>query len=123
MSTNKLEQESRYDILQNKEGEILIIINSREGGPEEPRFVYDGGKTALLYRTKEMAVVFKDIATSDVNQSLVPNVPSVEIEQLGLTVSLLIFFSHVPTLPALSFTYPYTFVVPTLDKEYVDNLL
>ena len=62
MSTNKLEQESRYDILQNKEGEILIIINSRPGGPEEPRFVYDGGKTALLYRTKEMAVVFKDIA-------------------------------------------------------------
>ncbi len=62
MSTNKLEQEGRYDILQNKEGEILIIINSREGGPEEPRFVYDGGKTALLYRTKEMAVVFKDIA-------------------------------------------------------------
>ena len=62
MSTNKLEQESRYDILQNKEGEILIIINSRPGGPEEPRFVYDGGKTALLNRTKEMAVVFKDIA-------------------------------------------------------------
>ena len=63
MSTaNELEQESRYDILQNKEGEILIIINSRKGTPENPRFIYDGGKTALLYRTKEMAVVFKDIA-------------------------------------------------------------
>lgn len=64
MSTvNKMEQESRYDILQNDEGEILIIINSRAGGPENPRFVYDGGETALLYRTKESAVIFKKIAT------------------------------------------------------------
>lgn len=63
MSTgNDLEQESRYDILQNKEGEILIIINSRPGAPEEPRFIYDGGQTAILYRTKDAAVVFKGIA-------------------------------------------------------------
>ncbi|MBR5598986.1 MAG: hypothetical protein IKW39_02995 [Alphaproteobacteria bacterium] len=63
MSTdNELAQESRYDILQNKAGEILIIINSRQGAPENPRFIYDGGDTALLYRTKEMAVVFKNIA-------------------------------------------------------------
>ncbi len=62
MSTNELEQESRYDILQNKKGEILIIINSRSGGPENPRFIYDGGATALLYRTKDMAVVFRGVA-------------------------------------------------------------
>ena len=62
MSTDNMEQESRYDILQNKAGEILIIIKTRPGGPENPRFIYDGGKTALLYRTKEMAVVFKNIA-------------------------------------------------------------
>ena len=63
MSTSQeLEQESRYDILQNREGDILIIIHSRAGGPENPRFVYDGGATALLYRTKEMAVVFNNIA-------------------------------------------------------------
>ena len=62
MSTNELEQESRYDILQNKMGEILIIINSRAGGPENPRFIYDGGATALLYRTKDMAVVFRGVA-------------------------------------------------------------
>ncbi|MCM1324591.1 MAG: hypothetical protein NC218_10755 [Acetobacter sp.] len=64
MSTGQeLEQESRYDILQNEKGEILIIINSRAGGPENPRFVYDGGETALLYRTKDIAVVFKNIAS------------------------------------------------------------
>lgn len=63
MSTSQeLEQESRYDILQNDAGEILIIINSRSGGPENPRFVYDGGEEALLYRTKDSAVVFKNIA-------------------------------------------------------------
>lgn len=45
------EQEGRYDILQNNEGAILIMIKQRRGGPENPRFVYDGGDTALLYRS------------------------------------------------------------------------
>ena len=40
------EQEGRYDILQNGAGEILIIIKYREGGPENPRLVYDGGAAA-----------------------------------------------------------------------------
>ena len=63
MSTIKeVESESRYDILQNEEGEILIIINSRVGGPENPRFVYDGGSTALLYRNKDNSVIFQDVA-------------------------------------------------------------
>ncbi len=57
----ELDKENRFDILQNEEGEILIIINSYAGGPENPRFVYDGGNTALLYRTKDSAVVFHDI--------------------------------------------------------------
>ncbi|MBR2273616.1 MAG: hypothetical protein IJ864_02140 [Alphaproteobacteria bacterium] len=62
MSTGQtLDQESRFDILQNDEGEILIIMNSFAGGPENPRFIYDGGETALLYRTKEKAVVFRKI--------------------------------------------------------------
>ena len=42
------EQEGRYDILQNGAGEILIIIKYREGGPENPRLVYDCGAQALL---------------------------------------------------------------------------
>lgn len=50
------EQEGRYDILQNNEGAILIMIKQRRGGPENPRFVYDGGDTALLYRSRESAV-------------------------------------------------------------------
>ena len=61
MSKKQVAEESRFDILQNEEGEILIIINSFAGGPENPRFVYDGGETALLYRTKENTVVFNAI--------------------------------------------------------------
>ena len=50
------EEEGRYDILQNALGEILIIIKYREGGPENPRLIYDGGDSALLYRSRESAV-------------------------------------------------------------------
>ncbi len=55
------EQEGRYDILQNGAGEILIIIKYREGGPENPRLVYDGGAQALLYRSRESAVLLDSI--------------------------------------------------------------
>lgn len=55
------EQEGKYDILQNAAGEILIIIKYREGGPENPRLVYDGGPHALLYRSRESAVMLDSI--------------------------------------------------------------
>lgn len=53
---------SRYDILQNDKGEILIIIQHRNGGAETPLFVYDGTANALLYRSAESTVYFDDIA-------------------------------------------------------------
>lgn len=55
------ESKSRYDILQNDKGEILIIIQQRLGGPENPLFVYDGSQYALLYRSTESTVFFDDI--------------------------------------------------------------
>lgn len=51
-----------YDILQNKEGEILILISSCEGEPEYPRFVYDGGDKALLSRNKENCISLCNIS-------------------------------------------------------------
>ncbi len=48
--------EGTYDILQNAAGDILVMIRQRRGGPENPRFVYDGGETALLYRSRESSV-------------------------------------------------------------------
>lgn len=55
------EQEGKYDILQNDDGEILIMIAQRRGGPENPRFVYDGGDTALLYRSRESSVFLEAV--------------------------------------------------------------
>ncbi|MBO7098140.1 MAG: hypothetical protein J6W11_05850 [Alphaproteobacteria bacterium] len=63
MAENTTQDErSRYDILQNERGEILIIIKERKGPAENPIFVYDGTQYALLYRSHESSVFFDDIA-------------------------------------------------------------
>ena len=59
--SNEVGQKGRYSILQNTKGEIMIMMDSREGGPENPRFIYDGGDTALLYRSQESSVAFRKI--------------------------------------------------------------
>ena len=61
IGNNINEDEGVYDILQNAAGEILIIIRYRNGGPENPRLIYDGGKQALLYRSRESAVMLDNI--------------------------------------------------------------
>ena len=61
IENNVNEEEGVYDILQNAAGEILIIIRYRNGGPENPRLIYDGGKQALLYRSRESAVILENI--------------------------------------------------------------
>ena len=55
------EQEGKYDIIENNAGEIMIIIKYRDGGPENPRLVYDGGSVALLYRSRESAILLDGI--------------------------------------------------------------
>lgn len=64
MAENKAKEgsRSRYDILQNDKGDILLIIQQRNGGAENPLFVYDGSQYALLYRSHESTVFFDDIA-------------------------------------------------------------
>ncbi|MBR1756941.1 MAG: hypothetical protein IJ738_05205 [Alphaproteobacteria bacterium] len=59
--SNEVGKKSRYSILQNAKGDIMVMMNSRMGGPENPRFIYDGGDMALLYRSQESSVAFKDI--------------------------------------------------------------
>lgn len=59
--SNEIGQKGRYSILQNKEGEIMLMMDSREGEPDNPRFIYDGTDTALLYRGQDSTVAFRHI--------------------------------------------------------------
>jgi hypothetical protein len=52
----------KYEILQNGEGDILIIIAHCNGEPVTPKIIYDGGSTVLLYRNKESSFFLTDIA-------------------------------------------------------------
>lgn len=52
----------RYDILQNAKGELLLIIKFIDSEPDNPRIVYDGGETALLYRNRESAILLESIS-------------------------------------------------------------
>ncbi len=56
---------SRYDILQNSVGDVLIILSQREGdvGEQGALFIIDPiSKYAMLYRSHESTVIFDDIA-------------------------------------------------------------
>ena len=55
------EYSKKYEILQNAAGEVLIIIGYRNGGPVEPKVVYDGGSSVLLYRNKESSVFLTNV--------------------------------------------------------------
>ena len=57
MKKTVIEQESRYDILKNAAGELLIVIKARLTSEEKPTIIYDGGEHALLYRNEENTIV------------------------------------------------------------------
>ncbi|MDR1694374.1 MAG: hypothetical protein LBR70_04185 [Lactobacillaceae bacterium] len=61
MAENTTSLKDKYNILQNSKGEIMIMIDSFPGGPENPRVVYDGGDTILLYRSRESAVYLRKV--------------------------------------------------------------
>ena len=54
--------DKKYEILQNADGEILIIIAYCKGGPIEPKVIYDGGSAVLLYRNKESSFFLTGIS-------------------------------------------------------------
>ncbi len=57
MTSSKIEQEKKFDILRNPAGELLIVIRARIDSEEKPQIIYDGGEHALLYRNKESTIV------------------------------------------------------------------
>lgn len=59
--SNEVGTKSKYSILQNAKGEIMIMMKGRVGQPQNPRFIYDGKDTALLYRNQDSSVAFRNI--------------------------------------------------------------
>jgi len=52
-----VEREDNFNILKNGMGNLMILIRARLGGVKAPMLVYDGGQTALLYRTEKTPVI------------------------------------------------------------------
>lgn len=65
-----MEQERKYDILQNASGDFMIAIRARMDDTSAPRIMYDGGEHALLYRNDDN-VVMLDYIHPDVREPLV----------------------------------------------------
>jgi len=68
-SNKKIEIENSYDILQNKTGDTMFSILAREGEPDSPVLIYDGGAHALLCRNGGHTVIL-DYINPDVRPSL-----------------------------------------------------
>lgn len=85
--SNEIGIKGRYSIFQNAKGEIMIMLDSRVGGPENPRFVYDGGERALLYRSQECSVAINNIAADArvplkaVSEILIVEIDNNEVER------------------------------------------
>ena len=55
--------DGKYEILQNEAGDILFIITHRNGEIDNPKIIYDGGSSVLLYRSRESSVFLTNISS------------------------------------------------------------
>jgi len=69
VNNKKIEIENQYEIFQNKTGDIMFSILERDGEPDSPEIVYDGGAHALLCRNNGHTVIL-DYINPDVRPSL-----------------------------------------------------
>lgn len=81
MVQHLIEEETKYNILKNIAGDLMILMRARLNDAEQPQIVYDGGEHALLYRTGDNTIVLGYIHP-DVRQDLakVENVLIVEAQ-------------------------------------------
>ena len=85
--SNEIGQKGRYTILQNAKGEIMIMMDSRAGGPENPRFIYDGSGPALLYCSQGSTLAFRNIdggargPLKAVNEILIVEIDGEDVER------------------------------------------
>ena len=52
-----MEREDNFNILKNGVGNLMILIRARMGGVKSPSIIYDGGQSALLYRTEKTPLI------------------------------------------------------------------
>ena len=53
--------ETIYDFIVNKDGEVMLVLNSYSGEPENARFLFDGKNIALFYRKNDMPIRLSDL--------------------------------------------------------------
>ena len=51
-----------YQILQNKNGDLMLVIEQQMNDPEDPMFIYDGGDTALLFRNWDSSLRLNNLS-------------------------------------------------------------
>jgi hypothetical protein len=84
--SNESGVKGRYSILQNADGEIMVMIEAREGEPDNSRFIFDGN-IALLFRSIDSSIVFRNIepkakrALQDVEEVLVVEVLNDDVKR------------------------------------------
>ena len=84
--SNEAGVKGRYSILQDANGEIMVMIEAREGEPDNSRFIFDGN-IALLFRSIDSSIVFRNIdqeaknALQEVEEVLVVEVLNDDVER------------------------------------------
>ena len=56
-----IEKQDFFEIIENKFGELAVVIDARKGEPVNPQLEYDGKTTALLKRDGRLAVKLEGI--------------------------------------------------------------
>lgn len=51
-----------YTILQDHEGDLVLVIEPQPSDPKNPMFIYDGGDTALLFRDWDSTIRINKIS-------------------------------------------------------------
>ena len=80
-----VEQESKYDILKNAAGDLLIIIKARLSSEEKPTILYDGGEHAMLYRNNENTIVL-DYINPSIRKNLQEAIKVLVVEAQGSSI-------------------------------------
>ncbi len=57
MVQHLIEEETKYNILKNISGDLMILMRARLNDAQRPQIVYDGGEHALLYRSEDNTIV------------------------------------------------------------------